>query len=388
MSYDERSVLMSSFIEEIPIKERRSKKQTPPPPPPPKVPSAKVSSTKVSLAQPQQKQTPQVLSVQHSPPPPPPPKVSSTKVPSTQTQSLLLLAQTLLLQLPQLPPNLRSIFREDTLQKIVKEEEDNKPPKYYYLIHPDYRKQPLSLRTTEELDKWNEESNEQCDKLSLLFREERKKRYYEKNNWHPCPSSKTHFTKEENEKGWIYHNGCVNYRIPININKYTCMSNYDYEFLYFIKKVLFNRSNEVCQCTIWKELKNIFEDCWELKHGDRYTPDLKKALWLISPCANVFPGKQLPRITNPTNPIRKYVSSLYKIVTINMGDYHLQRENTGICTATNFHELGDMAPIHWHVTPEELQKTMTYFDFIEGTPIDYFDDPYSYYEDEDDILGW
>jgi hypothetical protein len=369
MSYDERSVLMSSFIEEIPIKERRSKKQTPPPPPPPpKVPSAKVPSA----------------------------KVSSTKVSSTQTQSLLLLAQTLLLQLPQLPPNLRSIFREDTLQKIVKEEEGNKPPKYYYLIHPDYRKQPLSLRTTEELDKWNEESNEQCDKLSLLFREERKKRYYEKNNWHPCPSSKTHFTKEENEKGWIYHNGRVMYHIPININKDTCMSNYDYEFLYFIKKVLFNRSNEVCQCTIWKELKNIFEDCWELKHGDRYTPDLKKALWLISPCANVFPGKQLPRITNPTNPIRKYVSSLYKIVTINMGDYHLQRENTGICTATNFHELGDMAPIHWHVTPKELQKTMTYFDFIEGTPKGYPNDPndpYEYYYEIDDdhaaiMLGW
>jgi hypothetical protein len=368
MSYDDRRVPMSSFIEEIPIKERRSKKQT------------------------QQTQQTQVVSVQHSLQPPPPPlKVPLAKVPLVQTQSLLLLAQTLLLQLPQLPPNLQSIFREDafyrenTLQLIVKEEESNKPPKYYYLIHPDYILQPLSLKNQTELDKWNEERYEQCDKLSSLFHEERKKRYAEKNNWHPCSPSKTHFTKEENEKGWIYHDGRAMYRIPININKYTCMSNYDYEFLYFIKKVLFNRSNEVCQCTIWKELKNIFEDCWELKHGDRYTPDLKKALWLISPCANVFPGKQLPRIKNPTNPTIKYVSSIYRIVTINMGDYYLERENTGICTATNFHELGDLAPIQWHVTPEELQKTMTYFDFIEESPRDYFDD------DDDHaavMLGW
>jgi hypothetical protein len=348
MSYDERSVLMSSFIEEIPIKERCSKKQTPPPP-----------------------------------------KVPSAKAPLAQTQSLLLLAHTLLLQLPQLPPNLQSIFSEDILQKIIEEDGDNKPPQYHYLIHPDYKLVPLSLRNQKELDKWEEERYEQCDKLSSLFHEERKKRYAEKNNWHPCPPSKTHFTKEENEKGWIYHNGRVMYHIPINRNKDTCMSNYDYDFLHFIKKVLFNRSNEVCQCTRWKELKNIFEDCWKLKHGDGYTPDLKKVLWLISPCANVFPGKQLPRITNPT---RKDLSPLYKIVTINMGDYYLERDNTGICTATNFHELGDMAPIHWHVTPEELQKTMTYFDFIEGTPIGYFDDPYAYYEDEDDhdafMLGW
>lgn len=365
MSYDERSVPMSSFIQEIPIKERRSKKQTP----------------KVPLAQPQQKQTPQVLSVQYSPPPP--------KVPLAQTQSLLLLAQTLLLQLPQLPPNLQSIFSKNTLQQIVKEEEGNKLPQYHYLIHPDYRPPPLSLKNQKELEIWDEEHCEQCNKLSSLFHKERKKHYAERNNWHPCPPSKTHFTKEENEKGWIYHDGRVMYHIPININIYTCMSNYDYEFIYFIKKVLFNRSNEVCQCTIWKELKNIFEDCWKLEHGDRYTPDLKKALWLISPCANVFPGKQLPRITNLTNPTRKYVSSLYKIVTIVMGDYHLQRENTGICTATNFHELGDMAPIHWHVTPEELQKTMTDFDFIEGTPKGY---PYDDYEIDDDhaaiMLGW
>jgi hypothetical protein len=356
MSYDESSISMSSFFGEISIKERRKKKQA------------------HQTQQTQQTKQTQVISVQHSPP---------------QIQSLELLAHTLLLQLLQLPPNLKSIFSEDILQKIIEEDDDNKRPLYYMLIHPDYRTQPLSLRNQTELDKWNEERYVQCDKLSSLFREERKKRYHEKNNWHPCPPSKTHLTKEENEKGWIYHRGRVMYHIPENINKYTCMSNYDYEFLHFIKKVLFNRSNEVCQCTTWKELKNIFEDCWKLKHGDRYTPDLEKALWLISPCANVFPGKQLPRITNPT---RKDTYSQYKVVTFCMGDYHLERDNTGICTATNFHELGDMAPIHWHVTPEELQKTMTYFDFIEGTPIGYFDDPYEYYEIEDDhaafMLGW
>ena len=361
MSYDERSVQMSSFIQEIPIKDRRSKKRTQQTPPP-----------KVPLAQ------TQVLSVQHSPPPPPPPpKVPSAKVPLAQTQSLLLLAQTLLLQLPQLPPNLQSIFSEDILQKIIEEEEDNKPPQDYILIHPDYKLVPLSLRNRKELDKWEEERYEQCNKLSSLFHEERKKRYTEKNNWHPCPPSKTHFTKEENEKGWTNRNGHVMYRIPQSINKYTWESDYNFEFLHFIRKVLFNRSNEVCQCTMWKELKNIFEDCWKLEHGYAHIPDLKKALWLISPCANVFPGKQLPRITNPT---RNDTSSLYNIVRIplyqiELDDYYSERENTGICTATNFHELGDMAPIHWHVTPEELQQTMTDFKFIEQTRQYEFDDP-------------
>jgi hypothetical protein len=156
---------------------------------------------------------------------------------------------------------------------------------------------------------------------------------------------------------------------------YLCPHNSDekrHEYLHFLLRLLFNRSEQVYACKTVGEFEKVYLEAMNLTRcsDEEWTPAALKrecktasnALWVLSTKANLFPGKQvMPRNRAP----EQDVSDVRHILKTGQKRYDVigvERGETGVCGVKNAKTLGNSAPIRWYMTPAEMRNLKT-FDF-------------------------
>ena len=273
----------------------------------------------------------------------------------------------------------------DNFMKKMKEEDEsgNTMPLYRYITRPDTH--PFFAPEFKDLFEkchWEREQSRLNQDYSSLVHDERVALWEKKNNWF-SPPLMTEMTEEQKKMGFFPEDQPSLYKFG-----YLCPHNSEekrHEYLHFLMRLLYNRSEQVCACKTVGEFERVyleamqFTRCWD----EEWTPaELKResktasnALWALSTKANLFPGKQVKPRTAPAPISNVSVSTGYSYPPNYMTQYlelskkkrydvtGVERGETGICGVKDAKTLGNSAPIRWYMTPAEMRNIKT-FDFV------------------------
>ena len=276
---------------------------------------------------------------------------------------------------------------EKFLKELKEQDESgNMMPLFRYIVHPESH--PMfapSFKNVFEKCQWDRENWRMNQEYSSMIHDQRVSAWEKKNNWFPVPLM-TEMTDEQKKVGFIPIIQPSLYRIG-----YLCPHNSQekrHEYLHFLLRLLFNRSEQVYACKTVGEFEKVYLEAMNLTRcsDEEWTPaELKRegktasnALWALSTKANLFPGKQvMPRNPAPSNvekvkrvfgddPILPQdVSSVRHILKTGQKRYDVigvERGETGVCGVKDAKTLGNSAPIRWYMTPAEMRNLKT-FDF-------------------------
>jgi hypothetical protein len=258
------------------------------------------------------------------------------------------------------------------------EEEDkkmeNRMPLYRHITRPDTH--PLFAPIFKDLSEkcqWEQEQWRLNQEYSSMIHDQKVAVWEKKNNWFPVPLM-TDVSEPQKKMGFIP------VIPPSSLYKfgYLCPHNSEekrHEYLHFLLRLLFNRSEQVCACKTVGEFEKVYLEAMNLTRysDEEWTPaELKRerktasnALWALSTKANLFPGKQLtPRDPAPA-PEQNVPGVVYKFRN-GQKCYEIYggvgRRETGVCGVKDAKTLGNLAPIRWFISPAEM-RNLKKFDF-------------------------
>lgn len=264
----------------------------------------------------------------------------------------------------------------DNFMKKLKEEDEsgNMMPLYRYITRPDTH--PLFAPEFNDLFEkchWQREQMRMNEDYSSMIHDLRVAAWEKRNNWF-SPPLMTEVTEEQKKMGFFPVTQSSLYKFG-----YLCPHNSEekrHEYLHFLARLLYNRSEQVCACKTVGEFEKVYLEAMHFTRcsDEKWTPaELKRehktvlnALWALSTKANLFPGKQLkPRTVSavvstgysyPANYETQYLKKRYEVIGVERGE-------TGICSVKDSKTLGNSAPIRWYMTPDEMRSLRT-FDFV------------------------
>jgi hypothetical protein len=274
------------------------------------------------------------------------------------------------------------------LEDLEKEDKDmgNRMPLFRYVVRPDTH--PLFapiFKDVFEKCRWEHEQWRLNQEYASMIHDQRVAVWEKKNNWFSVPIM-AEVTEVQKKTGFFP------IIPPSSLYKfgYLCPHNSEetrHEYLQFLLRLLFNRSEQVCACKTVGDFEKVYFEAMNLTRcsDEEWTPaELKRerktasnALWALSTKANLFPGKQMTHRTAPTEieKVKKVgdVSSgysyppNYETQYLKTGQkrydvYGVQRGETGICGVKDAKTLGNLAPIRWYLSPAEMRNLKT-FDF-------------------------
>ena len=279
------------------------------------------------------------------------------------------------------------------LEDLEKEDKEmgNRMPLFRYVVRPDTH--PLFapiFKDVSEKCRWEHEQWRLNQEYSSMIHDQRVAVWEKKNNWFPVPVM-TEVTEAQKKMGFFP------IIPPSSLYKfgYLCPHNSEetrHEYLLFLMRLLFNRSEQVCACKTVGDFEKVYLEAMNLTRCSdaEWTPaDLKRerktvsnALWALSTKANLFPGKQM---TPRAAPEQNVPGLIYKFRN-GQKCYEVYggagRRETGICGVKDAKTLGNLAPIRWYLSPAEMRNLKT-FDFT------FQPDPHrSYLYDDFDWSDW
>jgi hypothetical protein len=295
--------------------------------------------------------------------------------------------------------NVHKKYLED-LEKEDKEMGGNRMPLFRYIVRPDTH--PLFAPIFKDLSEkvqWEHEQWRLNQDYSSMIHDQRVAVWEKKNNWFPVPLM-TEMTDAQKKMGFFLIGQPSLYKFG-----YLCPHNSEetrHEYLHFLLRLLFNRSEQVYACKTVGEFEKVYLEAMNLTRcsDEEWTPlELKRecktasnALWVLSTKANLFPGKQvMPRNPAPSNDekvkrvfgddpiLPQDVSGVRHILKTGQKRYDVigvERGETGICGVKDAKTLGNLAPIRWYMSPAEMRNLKT-FDFT------FQPDPHASYDDFD-----
>ncbi len=273
---------------------------------------------------------------------------------------------------------------DDFMKKLKEEDEsENKMPLYRYIVRPDTH--PFfapEFKDFFEKSRWEREQWRLNQEYSSLVHDERVAAWEKKNNWF-SPPLMTEMSEEQKQMGFFPVTQSSLYKFG-----YLCPHNSEekrHEYLHFLMRLLYNRSEQVCACKTVGEFEKVYLEAMHFTRcsDEEWTPaELKResktasnALWALSTKANLFPGKQVKPRTAPAPVSNVSVSTGYHYPPNYMTQYlelsknkrydviGVERGETGICGVKDAKTLGNSAPIRWYMTPAEMRNLKT-FNFV------------------------
>lgn len=243
------------------------------------------------------------------------------------------------------------------------EEEDkkmgNRMPPYRHITRPDTH--PLFAPIFKDLFEkcqWQQEQWRMNQEYSSMIHDQKVAVWEKKNNWFPMPLM-TEVSEAQKKIGFIP------VIPPSSLYKfgYLCPHNSEekrHEYLHFLLRLLFNRSEQVCACKTVGEFEKVYLEAMNLTRysDEEWTPvELKRerktasnALWALSTKANLFPGKQLTHRIADIEKVKKIADKkCYDVIWVERGE-------TGVCGVKDAKTLGNLAPIRWYMTPAEMRN--------------------------------
>lgn len=271
----------------------------------------------------------------------------------------------------------------DIFMKNLKEEDEkrNIMPLYRYIVRPDTH--PFfapEFKDFFEKSHWEREQWCLNQEYSSMIHDQRVAAWEKKNNWF-SPPLMMEMTDAQKQMGFIPQDQPSLYKFG-----YLCPHNSEekrHEYLHFLTRLLYNRSEQVCACKTVGEFERVYleamhftrcsDEEWAPAELKRESKTALNALWALSTKANLFPGKQMnPRaapapISNisvstgysyPPNYETQYLNlkKRYEVIGVERGE-------TGICGVKNAKTLGNSAPIRWFMTPAEM-RSIRMFNFV------------------------
>jgi len=275
------------------------------------------------------------------------------------------------------------------LEDLEKEDKEmgNRMPLFRYVVRPDTHPlfAPIFKDVSEEC-RWEHEQWRLNQEYSSMIHDQRVDVWEKKNNWFPVPVM-TEVTESQKKMGFFPITP------PSSLYKfgYLCPHNSEetrHEFLHFLLRLLFNRSEQVCACKTVGDFEKVYLEAMNLTRCSdaEWTPaELKRerktasnALWALSTKANLFPGKQMTHRIADVEKVKKvgdvstgysyppnYETQYLKLLKTGQKCYDVygvQRGETGICGVKDAKTLGNLAPIRWYLSPAEMRNLKT-FDF-------------------------
>ena len=247
------------------------------------------------------------------------------------------------------------------LEELEKEDKKmgNRMPLYRYITRPDTH--PLFAPIFKDLSEkcqWQQEQWRMNQEYSSMIHDQKVAVWEKKNNWFPVPLM-TEVSEAQKKMGFIP------VIPPSSLYKfgYLCPHNSEekrHEYLHFLLRLLFNRSEQVCACKTVGEFEKIYLEAMNLTRcsDEEWTPaELKRerktvsnALWALSTKANLFPGKQMtPRIADIGKVKKVGDKKCYDVIWVERGE-------TGVCGVKDAKTLGNLAPIRWFISPAEMRN--------------------------------
>jgi hypothetical protein len=266
--------------------------------------------------------------------------------------------------------------RATTIPQVTRQttkEKGNRMPLFRYIVRPDTHPlfAPIFKDVSEQV-RWQHEQWRLNQDYSSMIHDERVAVWEKKNNWFPVPPM-TEMTEAQKKMGFFPIGQSSLYKFG-----YLCPHNSQetrHEYLHFLLRLLFNRSEQVCACKTVGEFEKVYLEALNLTQcsHEEWTPsELKRerktasnALWALSTKANLFPGKQVMSRTAPaSNGQQNAPGVVYKFKD---GQKHydvigVERGETGVCGVKDAKTLGNLAPIRWYITPAEM-RNLKMFDF-------------------------
>jgi hypothetical protein len=274
------------------------------------------------------------------------------------------------------------------LEDLEKEDKDmgNRMPLFRYITRPDTH--PLFapiFKDVSEKCRWEHEQWRLNQEYSSMIHDQKVAVWEKKNNWFPVPLM-TDVSEAQKKMGFI----------PVipssSLYKfgYLCPHNSEetrHEYLQFLLRLLFNRSEQVCACKTVGEFEKVYLEAMNLMRcsDEEWTPaELKRerktasnALWALSTKANLFPGKQLThRIAAEIEKVKNVGGKKCYHV------YGVQRGETGVCGVKDAKTLGNLAPIRWFISPAEMRNLKKFeFTFQPDPHASYLFDDFDWSDD-------
>ena len=264
------------------------------------------------------------------------------------------------------------------------------------------------FETCIESNAWEQSELDKNHEYSRKVHDEKMDVWEKKNRWF-CVPPMTEMTKEQEAIGFY----------PIQIPHWEEFSEYSLRFGYycphnsderrvdylcFLNKLMYNRSNEICACKTVGEFERVYLCIYSLQYFgpvewndeeavSKWKRDLERerhsardALWALSSKANLFPGKQVKKHQPPAPPAPTTTSESgpkrYDV-------YSVQRGEVGVCGVKDLKTLGNSAPIRWHISPAEMRNMKQFYFCFEQDPArrddDYYDSDWA--DDGSDGFG-
>ena len=251
----------------------------------------------------------------------------------------------------------------EELEERDKEEMGNRMPLFAHIVRPETHPAfaPIFKDVSHKI-RWEQEQWRLNQEYSSMIHDQRVAAWEKKNNWFPVPLM-TEITEEQKQIGFVPITESSLYKVG-----YLCPHNSDetrQEYLYFLLRLLFNRSEEVCACKTVGEFERVYLEAMNFTRcsDEEWTPaELKRehktasnALWALSTKANLFPGKRVNPRAAPSNDVSSVRHQLktgqkrYDVIGVERGE-------TGVYGVKDAKTLGNLAPIRWCMTPAEMRN--------------------------------
>lgn len=271
-----------------------------------------------------------------------------------------------------------------SIQQKEEQKEGGRCPLFVYMVRPG-----ASLN-----DEWEQSEIEKNHEYSRKIHDEKMDVWEKINHWF-CVPPMTEMTKEQEAMGFY----------PIQRPSWEEFSEYSLRFGYycphnsverrvdylcFLNKLMYNRSNEICACKTLGEFERVYLYAYSLQFFgpsewndeqavSKWKRDLQRerhsardALWALSSKANLFPGRQVkPRTSASTI---DFASKRYDV-------YSVKRGEVGVCGVKDLKTLGNSAPIRWYISPTEMRNMKQFYFCFEQDPslrdADFYDSSWS-----------
>lgn len=255
-----------------------------------------------------------------------------------------------------------------------------------------------------ESNAWEQSELDKNHEYSRKVHDEKMCAWEKKNCWYDVPPM-TEVTKEQEAIGFY----------PIQIPPWEEFSEYSLRFGYycphnsderrvdylcFLNKLMYNRSNEICACKTVGEFERVYLRIYSLQYFgpvewndeeavSKWKCDLQRerhsardALWALSSKANLFPGRQVNKHQTPAPTTSDSGPKRYDV-------YSVQRGEVGVCGVKDLKTLGNSAPIRWYISPAEMRNMKQFYFCFEQDPArrddDYYDSDWA--DDGSDGFG-
>ena len=290
----------------------------------------------------------------------------------------------------------KTIHVEAPIEK-KEEEEGCRYPLFVSMKRPGAPSVRPIFETYIESEAWEQSELDKNHEYSRKVHDEKMSAWEKKNRWYGVPPM-TEMTKEQEAIGFY----------PIQIPSWENFSEYSLRFgyycphnsverradyLYFLNKLMYNRSNEICACKTVGEFERVYLRIYSLQYFgpvewndeeavSKWKCDLqcerhsaRDALWALSSKANLFPGKQVKKHHPPAPTKSDSGPKRYDV-------YSVQRGEVGVCGVKDLKTLGNSAPIRWYITPVEMRNMKQFHFCFEKDPSRRDDDYFESWSDD------